>query len=271
VTDDNGRLEMLDRALESVITQTFRDFEVYVVDDGSASPHREELLGVLKAWEKRFLAVGIDMMWHQLPYNTGSQSTPLNFISQFARGDLLAPLDGDDEFTPDHLQTLVDVIFEDPQTSMAYGTHRLVKGEPIPPEYESNLPKDAEGNPYREQIAFDPTRVQRGPKWGFIGTCDMLYSRNSAFAEVERGTGMLWRDGHHAFNDWDFVARWTMNGLVAVGVNKVISIAHFHDDNFTTHSSQRNRQKVGVRRAKGVEAWRLVRSSCSRQIQRVSI
>ena len=91
------------RALDSISTQTFRDFEVIVVDDGStddskaqASAHPDSRVRVLSQ------------------PNAGPGAARNRGIAE-ARGDLLAFLDADDEWRPEYLASAIQVFEEHPE------------------------------------------------------------------------------------------------------------------------------------------------------------
>jgi glycosyl transferase family 2 len=86
------------RALDSIAAQTFEDFEVIVVDDGSTDGSHEHASAHP---DKRVRVV------HQS--NAGPGSARNRGIAE-ARGDLLAFLDADDEWMPEYLKSGVDCL-----------------------------------------------------------------------------------------------------------------------------------------------------------------
>jgi glycosyltransferase involved in cell wall biosynthesis len=97
-----NRADVLERALRSVLEQTFQDFEVVVIDDGSHD-HPEDV--VAKANDPRIRIL------HQ-PNGGGAAARNKGFNE--ARGRFVALLDSDDRFLPHHLENMARVLRADP-------------------------------------------------------------------------------------------------------------------------------------------------------------
>ena len=102
-------------ALESVAAQTFRNFEVIVVDDGSTDGSVELL--------EQFIASHPDLTIRLERKENGGQSSARNLGAELAAGEWLAFLDQDDIWLPDRLQTVVpylndsvDLVYTDADT-----------------------------------------------------------------------------------------------------------------------------------------------------------
>ncbi|OQW93423.1 MAG: hypothetical protein BWK79_11210 [Beggiatoa sp. IS2] len=81
-------------ALESVLDQTFSNFEVLVVGDACT----DDSEAVVRSFKDDRL------IWHNLPKNCGSQWGPNNYGLAFAQGDYIAYLGHDDLWWPTHLE-----------------------------------------------------------------------------------------------------------------------------------------------------------------------
>lgn len=88
-----NRERLIARAIESVLAQTFRDFELIVVDDGSTDKSAQ-------------IASHYPLTLIQQP-NRGVAAAR-NAGIKAARGSIIALLDSDDEWKKDHLQTHYD-------------------------------------------------------------------------------------------------------------------------------------------------------------------
>jgi glycosyltransferase involved in cell wall biosynthesis len=87
-------------AVQSVLWQTFADFELLVVGDGCTDDSAEV---VASFGDPR-------VRWVNLPQNSGYQSAPTNEGLRLARGRYVAYLNHDDLWLPDHLRLLTEAI-----------------------------------------------------------------------------------------------------------------------------------------------------------------
>ncbi len=97
----HNRVTILERAIQSVCQQTYSNFELWIVDDGSTD-HTENLV-------KNYLLK--DARIHYLK-NTASQGVAAarNLAIDQAQGEYIAFLDDDDEYLPNFLQEMAALI-----------------------------------------------------------------------------------------------------------------------------------------------------------------
>lgn len=91
------RLELLGRALDSVIAQRYRNWELLVINDGGDSV-RSLIKG--RDADDRIRFIELD--------RSRGQATARNLALRLARGEIICYLDDDDLYLADHLQTIVD-------------------------------------------------------------------------------------------------------------------------------------------------------------------
>lgn len=149
------------RALNSVLAQTFQDFEVIVVD-GSTDDGAEVVRGFD---DPRIRLIQEDNQGVSAARNQGIAA---------ARAELIAFLDADDEWTPKHLETLLR-LRDNYSEAGAYGTARLTIMEDLtvrPSSYSDDIPPEPwEGllsNYFRDAILGTPpllTSVVAVPKY----------------------------------------------------------------------------------------------------------
>ncbi|PTL36659.1 hypothetical protein CLG94_02970 [Candidatus Methylomirabilis limnetica] len=89
-------------AIQSVLWQTCQDFEMLIIGDG-CTDDSEEVVASFRDSRLR---------WHNLPHNSGSQSTPNNVGLELARGKYVAYLGHDDVWYPRHLAMLTKAVQE---------------------------------------------------------------------------------------------------------------------------------------------------------------
>ena len=133
-----NRPEMLREAVESILTQTFRDFEIIVVNDGGEDV--ESMLSSLNHEGK------ITYVRHG---RNRDRAAARNTGLALARGKYIAYLDDDDRYYPDHLETLVTALVEHQEYRVVYsdawrvhsvkeGARYVTKGKDIPYSYDFN-------------------------------------------------------------------------------------------------------------------------------------
>jgi len=87
--------EFIGRAIRSVLDQTFQDFELIIVDDGSTDNTKEIVNDLIKK-DKR-----IKYIYQE---NSGGPGKPMNTGILASRGEFIAFLDSDDEWLPEKLE-----------------------------------------------------------------------------------------------------------------------------------------------------------------------
>jgi glycosyltransferase involved in cell wall biosynthesis len=106
----------LPEAVHSVLAQSFRSFEVVVVDDGSP----DDTVAVTRRLQRFHRDVCIRLV--RKP--NGGLSSARNAGVAFSKGELILPLDADDSIHPTYLERLVAALDEHPELSIAYGAQQ---------------------------------------------------------------------------------------------------------------------------------------------------
>jgi glycosyltransferase involved in cell wall biosynthesis len=107
VTPTRNRPPLLERALDSIARQTFQNYEVFVVDDGSSVEHAASYRGIVARYDERF-----HLLQPLQPGQTGSgPGVSRNRGMEAGQGRYIAFLDDDDIWTwDDHLKSAVEVL-----------------------------------------------------------------------------------------------------------------------------------------------------------------
>jgi glycosyltransferase involved in cell wall biosynthesis len=89
------------RSIESVISQSYQDWELIIIDDGSKDDSNQ----IISSYKD-------DRIVHLTQENQGAHNT-INRGLCLAKGDFLAVLNSDDEFHPTRLERCLDVLHSD--------------------------------------------------------------------------------------------------------------------------------------------------------------
>lgn len=119
------------RALNSVLMQTFQNFEVIVVDSST-----DEGTKIVRQFQDSRIS-----LIHQ---EKSGVSAARNYGIEVARAGMIAFLDADDEWMPEHLNTLLRLRERYPDAG-AYGTACLITVEgssPLKVSYSPDIPKE---------------------------------------------------------------------------------------------------------------------------------
>lgn len=108
-----NREEFLKRAIDSVLNQTFKDFEVILVDDGST----DGTYNLIQQYEK---------ITYLKQENLGV-SAARNLGLEKASGEFIAFLDSDDEWQSDKLQKQVDFLQNNPSLKWVYSDETWIR------------------------------------------------------------------------------------------------------------------------------------------------
>lgn len=219
------RPKLLERALASVLRQTYQDFEVIIIHDGPAGKATEKLA---EAYTEKFEARDVTCRFMSLEENSGYQCQPKNVATWYAQGDYIAYLDDDNEWTDDHLEVLVTAIQEDVGgwPDFVYGRREYID------EREDKTPEVYTGeSPF---IPFDQTAAKRlanGPMLNFIDTSDALITKGALW-RLQMATDMMWNEGYRRFGDWELFARAVhFAGWRGKAVDRIVQRYYWHGEN----------------------------------------
>ncbi len=90
----NTNFSLIDRAIKSVLSQTFTNYELILLDDGSDIITRLNLIDYAKLHPHKIT---------YLQHSNIGQSKSINRGIEHSKGDYITILDADDEYLPNHL------------------------------------------------------------------------------------------------------------------------------------------------------------------------
>jgi glycosyltransferase involved in cell wall biosynthesis len=99
----------LDEAIESILNQSYRDFEFVILDDGSTDGSAEKL----REWAARDDRIKL----HRQEQNSGPVESS-NLVVHHASGALIARMDADDRSHPERLKRQVDLLKKQPEIGL---------------------------------------------------------------------------------------------------------------------------------------------------------
>lgn len=181
---------LIGRCIPSVVAQTYPDVEHIVCSDGPDP----ELRRLLAGWPVTFVETK-----HHDGHAMNFGSLARNRALAHARGDIIAYLDDDNAWRPDHLALLVKALEDNPQAGFAYS--KLVT------------------HPQGTVIGSDP------PRYGGIDTSVIVHRRELLDIAKWPRPDSIQFDQHAP--DWEIVAAWLGKGVDWVHVPAITVDYHF--------------------------------------------
>ena len=208
----------ISETLDSVLAQTFQDYEIVLINDGS--PDTEEFESILKPYLENIIYLKQE--------NLGAGAAR-NVAIEHARGKLLAFLDGDDIWFPEFLESQVKFL-EENDYDLVYADAYLFGGSALDGRrYMENAPSKGEAN-------FESLLDLR---------CNVITSGTVARKDAVMNSGMFeWeRVRAHDFHLW---LRMTQRGSRIGYQKKALLKYRMHLDSLSGNSIQRVEREIDV-------------------------
>lgn len=196
-----NRESVLPRAIESVLAQTYADFELIVVDDASTD-HTETVIELFD--DER-------IQYYRFEENRGANAARNKGI-EIASGAYLSFLDSDDVLKPKHLESVVD-IFESEESDCA-GVFTAFEIEKDGERLNRSGAKDG-------YVTYD--EILAG---NVVGGFSCVTIRSAAFDHV----GVL-DESLRSHQDYDLFIRLLREGFKLKGINESLVVCHKGSDN----------------------------------------
>jgi len=198
ITTHANRGQLCKRAIESVLNQTYQDFEIIVVDDASTD-NTEQLIKDLSPKIKYF----------KRKKSRGRQAIVKNKGIRESKGEYLAFLDSDNTYRPDHLMVLVKQLEMNKDLDVVYGDRMI--------HYQG---KSSIGY-------FKDYDLSNFYDRNFIDTSDAMIRR-----EVMYYVGG-WDERYKRFADWNLFLRIGKSGFKFKRIAQVITDYYINDDSIS--------------------------------------
>lgn len=178
----------LEETVNSVLSQTYQQIEVIIVDDGSEDNCTIALLD--KLCENCDIKI--------IRIQNSGVSVARNIGAEASKGAFLVFLDGDDLLSPDFVERCISVYKENPDAGMVYGVTKLFgAASRIRP---LDTPK------YKKLLIYN----------NIFGVTCML--KKERFFEVKEFNYKM----RYGIEDWEFFIRYCCEGMSVYRVNKIL-------------------------------------------------
>jgi len=188
-----NRSELLPRAVNSVMEQTFAVFECIIVDDCSEDNTRKVSNDLIKKYGSR-------LIYHRLTTQSGA-CVARNIATEISSGDFIAGIDDDDEWTKDRIEVLLNNYNPD----LAYVTGRNLM----------LLPN------YKQKKSQNPLKITVKKMLAYNCAGNQILTEKSKILQVGGSDPNL-----TAAQDYDLYLRLNEMYGDAICVNKVLQIIH---------------------------------------------
>jgi glycosyltransferase involved in cell wall biosynthesis len=202
-----NRARFLRGAIDSVLGQTFRDYEVVVVDDGST----DETPEILAEYGNRIRHVRQD--------NAGRSAARNRCIGE-ARGRYVSFLDSDDRWLPEKLAVHVPVLEERPRVGMVHGHIDVIDEHDRPRDDLTAFHHELWTRAHRNGVTYA----------GYALECRCFSSATTFRREVFDRVGLY--DESLALDDYELYLRVALEYEI-VFLERSVALYRYHGDNMS--------------------------------------
>lgn len=196
----------LDKAIQSVLDQTYQNFEIIVVDDGST----DNTADVAQSFS--------DPRIRYIYQENSGLSAARNTGIHRATGEYISFLDSDDLFLPEKLELLVSKLEDAPELGLVAGQAILIdeNGQSLGEVFNKKLPKD-------------PTRLL---------LANPLHVGSVMLRREWQETAGFFDETLRSYEDWDMWLRLARAGCRMGWVDRPVSQYRFHQAQMTRDGRQ---------------------------------
>lgn len=172
-----NRTGIVKKAIESVLSQTLKDYELIIVDDGSEDD--------LKKFIHPYLSKKV--RYYKIPHSGAGVAR--NHGIRYAMGDYIAYLDSDNTWHPDFLSVMEKALNENSQREAAYCMYNVYRRYPLT------------GNIYLHRTGGQEFNLKKLREGNYIDLNAFVHSREY----IENGS--LFDEHLKRLIDWDFILK----------------------------------------------------------------
>ena len=217
----------LAQCLDSLMNQTFQDFEIICVDDGSTDNSRK----VISQYHQKVILTTSEHKGVGYARNTGLK---------FAKGKYIHFLDSDDYFEPDMLETLYNSAEQNNVDIVVFSAKRVDKnGNALPPD--DFWPVNKEMAPYNQvfnwkEYTSDILAIFAPEPWNIFCRRDLILKNNLQFSELKSSNGA----------DMNFIARFCADRILILD-KEFINYRYNRNNSITSSRNYINMIKARIK------------------------
>jgi hypothetical protein len=186
---------LVNTAIRSVLNQTYQNFEIIVVGD-ACTDDTEEKIKALNDHRIKFINLPNRNMYPEDKTKRWlvAGSPGMNIGAYLAKGEWIAPLDDDDEFTPTHIEKLLDIALKN-KSELVYGA----------------LEQDNLDDNSTRTIWSNP------PRFGDFSFQGAMYMKQLNFFQYDQQSWVVDEPG-----DWNLCRRMLLSGVYYSSTQEVV-------------------------------------------------
>jgi glycosyltransferase involved in cell wall biosynthesis len=222
ITPTCRRPMLLQRAIRSVINQTFQDFELIVVDD-ACDPETAKIVGVFR--DDRIIMIRHGQnKGAAAAYNTGIKAS---------RGKFISVLDDDDEFYPEFLEK-TNAFFQSAPSRIGFIWTGII-----------NIKDTPHGEVLRDERIWPSDFDQR--EQGYIEATTIGNGFGMTMRRTCIDTVGLYNEGFQVCNDTEYLFRLAKSYEFSTIPEVLVKIHHYERGQLTHHDRDRLRADLHLR------------------------
>jgi len=215
------------RCMNSLIVQSFKDFEVIIINDGST----DDSLNLIENFK---------LLHHHLNLSIVSQankgrSSARNIGIAKSRGEFVCFLDADDEFKPNHLYFFNTAIEKNPHIDCFFADSEVVREDDLWNKYDGYLARLLQRGVYWEKkenyVYFDQNFPRMLVKGSLIPMCSTAI-RKKVFIQDK-----CFNENFSIAEDFELWFRLSFK-YKFLAIDEKLSTVHHHQDNSIHPSNQ---------------------------------
>lgn len=191
--------KFIGQAIDSVFNQTYRDWELIIVDDGST----DNSVDIIKSYVEKF-PEKVFLFFHENQSNKGISESNLLALSK-ARGKFCAFLESDDFWREDNLEKKISALKIHPKVSLVFSDVRLFGSE------ELRKTRYAMYKSYSRFVGRK-LRMKPGDAFDFVYTRNPVLTLSNTVLRREHLRNVAKCDNLDTIFDWILVVQQAVKG-----------------------------------------------------------